>query len=46
MIQHYIQMEVSVMDVKQVLKVASKVVSVASAIISLGLTVVNKTTSR
>lgn len=34
------------MNIKQVLKVASKVVSVASAVIGLGLTIVNKTTSK
>lgn len=34
------------MDIKKVLKVANKVVSVASAIIGLGLTIVNQTTSK
>lgn len=34
------------MDIKKVLKVASKVVSMASAIIGLGLTIVNQTTSK
>jgi len=34
------------MDIKNILKVASKVVSVASAIIGLGLTIVNQTTSK
>ncbi len=34
------------MDIKKVLKAASKDVSVSSAIISLGLTIVNQATSK
>lgn len=34
------------MDIKQVLKIASKVVSIASAVIGLGLTIANNTKNK